>query len=194
AVIFGSSSRGDPAQIEKAEGEKRKAGTNQSRLTSAATKHCKVSIEESSQFASALLLSAGIGNWQIEIVGENADESPYVAMTSKLIEAFPKKGGTFQIEPDASSVSYFWGAGWIMHVLTRLAVNPRRYADWTGSPVIVKHWPDTGWQIDADFPNFLPFPKKISREDQLGDGIMTAIVLAIDRDTTHSLGFTQYYD
>ncbi len=82
-----------------------------------AQKTCHVSIEESSQFASALLLSAKVGNWKIEITGENADESPYVAMTSKLIEAFPKNGGIFQIEPDASSGSYFWGA-WILNQLS----------------------------------------------------------------------------
>jgi 3-phosphoshikimate 1-carboxyvinyltransferase len=185
--IFGNRSRGDETQTKK-------TGIDQSLLTSSPAKKCRVSIEESSQFASALLLSAGIGNWQIEIVGENADESPYVAMTSKLVEAFPKKGGTFQIEPDASSGSYFWGAGWVVYILTRLIVNPQRFADWTGSPVVVKNWPDTGWQIDADFPDFLPFPKKISRENQLGDSIMTAIVLAIDRDAAHSLGFTPYYD
>jgi 3-phosphoshikimate 1-carboxyvinyltransferase len=185
--IFGSRSRGDETQTKK-------TGIDQSLLTSSPAKKCRVSIEESSQFASALLLSAGIGNWQIEIVGENAEESPYVAMTSKLMEAFPKKGGTFQIEPDASSGSYFWGAGWVVYILTRLIVNPQRFADWTGSPVVVKNWPDTGWQIDADFPDFLPFPKKISRENQLGDSIMTAIVLAIDRDAAHSLGFTPYYD
>ena len=73
-------------------------------------KKCHVSIEESSQFASALLLCAKVGNWEVEIVGENAEESPYVAMTSKLMEVFPKSGGTFQIEPDASSGSYFWAA------------------------------------------------------------------------------------
>src|SRR5471032_1306110 len=76
-------------------------------------KKCKVSIEESSQFASALLLCAKIGNWKIEVVGENAEESPYVAMTVKLMEAFPKNGGTLQIEPDASSGSYFWASGQI---------------------------------------------------------------------------------
>ena len=75
-----------------------------------APRKCRVSIEESSQFASALLLSSRIGGWEIEIVGENAEESPYVAMTSKLMEVFPKNGGTFQIEPDASSGSYFWAA------------------------------------------------------------------------------------
>ena len=101
-MIFGGSSRRESAQT---------SGKNQSRLTSAAT----VSIEESSQFASALLLCAKMGGWKVEIVGENAEESPYVAMTSKLIEAFPKSGGKFQIEPDASSGSYFWAADvWIL--------------------------------------------------------------------------------
>src|SRR6188474_568046 len=42
---------------------------------------CRVSIEDSSQFASALLLCAELGRWAIEVVGENAEESPYVAMT-----------------------------------------------------------------------------------------------------------------
>src|SRR6478752_10846774 len=74
---------------------------------------CTVNIEESSQFASALLLCAKVGGWNVEVVGENAEESPYVAMTSKLIEALPKNGGTFQIEPDASSASYFLAAAQI---------------------------------------------------------------------------------
>jgi len=98
--IFGRS-RGDSAQTESAK--------SQSRLTSAAT----VSIEESSQFASALLLCAKTGKWEIKVTGENAEESPYVAMTSELIKVFPKCGGTFQIEPDASSGSYF-GAPQVM--------------------------------------------------------------------------------
>ncbi|MBK7997878.1 MAG: hypothetical protein IPK15_03895 [Verrucomicrobia bacterium] len=68
---------------------------------------CTVSIDASSQFASALLLSAGVGGWSIEVMGENADESPYVVMTSELVKAFPHRGGKFQIEPDASSGSYF---------------------------------------------------------------------------------------
>src|SRR6266850_4207327 len=56
---------------------------------------CRVSIEESSQFASGLLLCAKCGLWSVEVTGENAEESPYVVMTSKLIEAFPRTGGTF---------------------------------------------------------------------------------------------------
>jgi 3-phosphoshikimate 1-carboxyvinyltransferase len=138
---------------------------------------CKVSIEESSQFASALLLSAGIGNWQIEVVGENAEESPYVAMTSKLMEAFPKKGGTFQIEPDASSGSYFAGVGYL-HPESQIQVN---------------HWPDSRWQIDQLILDYIQKLKgfaaesvkgipsispEFSRLTDLGDSIMTGIVCA----------------
>src|SRR3984957_2157411 len=71
---------------------------------------CRVNIRESSQFASALLMCAGYGNWKIEVRGESAEESPYVAMTVELMKIFPKNGGKFQIEPDASSATYFWAA------------------------------------------------------------------------------------
>ncbi len=178
--IFGGRSRGDETQTENAESRKAEGENSQSLLTSAATKKCRVSIEESSQFASALLLSAKVGGWKIEIVGENADESPYVAMTSKLIEAFPKNGGTFQIEPDASSGSYFWAAAWFIIIFewVEFAVKEAHPDD---PPVRVKHWPKSGWQIDADFPYFIPPPEKVSRETQLGDSIMTAIVLAAEK-------------
>jgi hypothetical protein len=68
---------------------------------------CRVSIDSSSQFASALLLCACAGGWQVSVTGENAEESPYVAMTAKLLASFPAGGGTVAIEPDASSGSYF---------------------------------------------------------------------------------------
>ncbi|GDY19893.1 3-phosphoshikimate 1-carboxyvinyltransferase [Verrucomicrobiota bacterium] len=141
---------------------------------------CSVSIKESSQFASALLLCGGRGGWRTEVTGESAEESPYVAMTTRLIEAFPQWGGQFQIEPDASSGSYFWAAAWYVIVLEwiKFAVKERRPDD---PPVRVKHWPKSGWQIDADFPHFIPPPEKVSRETQLGDSIMTAIVLAADK-------------
>jgi 3-phosphoshikimate 1-carboxyvinyltransferase len=117
-------------------------------------KNCRVSIEESSQFASALLLSAGVGGWQIEIIGENAEESPYVAMTSKLMEVFPKNGGTFQIEPDASSGSYFWALNYLYsanEMKDYLDLKPKRQ-----SPVYVLNWPHkSGWQIDSKFPDQL---------------------------------------
>src|SRR5207249_2215246 len=54
---------------------------------------CTVRIEESSQFASALLLCSRVAGWEVTIVGESAEESPYVAMTSKMLEVFPHEGG-----------------------------------------------------------------------------------------------------
>ncbi|HSY74255.1 MAG TPA: hypothetical protein VK810_02185, partial [Dongiaceae bacterium] len=138
----------------------------------AALRSCKVSIEESSQFASALLLCAKIGNWKIEVVGENAEESPYVAMTSKLMEAFPKNGGTFQIEPDASSGSYFWAADHLLSV-EKYSINVK---DWVGLTL------QSGYQIDANFINYLPPAGQplptISRKNNLADSIMTATVIA----------------
>jgi 3-phosphoshikimate 1-carboxyvinyltransferase len=158
---------------------------------------CTVSIEESSQFASALLLCAKHGGWDVKIVGENAEESPYVAMTFKLIEAFPENGGTFQIEPDASSASYFWGVGWlfpisdeasdqdwitgIFHHETDVLGRTRLYRQVPSSQV--RHWPDSDWQIDQRFPGMLfsppelRFPPTVSRNGELGDSVMTAIAL-----------------
>jgi 3-phosphoshikimate 1-carboxyvinyltransferase len=133
---------------------------------------CKVSVAESSQFASALLLSAKAGGWKIEVVGENAEESPYIAMTAKLMETFPKSGGTFQIEPDASSGSYF--------VATSELLGGR-----DARPITVAGWPVSNWQVDANFLIALPLPPVLSRGGQpddglihLGDSIMTAIVIA----------------
>ena len=191
ATIFGRSSRRESAQTSK-------SGMSQSRLTSAAT----VSIEESSQFASALLLCAKHGGWEVKVVGENAEESPYVAMTSELMKAFPHHG-KFQIEPDASSGSYFWGAGWLLEKFefanfvktaqrVKIQDKPETY-QLVGMPELssltVNRWPTSGWQIDADFTIFVraqvaSHPNEISRAHDLGDSIMTAIVLA---SFTHQL-------
>ena len=126
---------------------------------------CRVDIAMSTQFASALLLGAGIGRWQVGIDGEQGAASPYVAMTSSLIDVFPSRGGSFAIEPDASGGSYFLAAG---HILSE-----------AGSlPVQVARWPSSGWQIDTAFPGRLPLPPSTSRQDNLGDSIMTAIAIA----------------
>ena len=177
-------------------------------LTSAAT----VSIEESSQFASALLLCAEVGGWKIKVVGENAEESPYVAMTLELIKVFPKQGGTFQIEPDASSGSYFWGVGWLLakmeflEALQALAQNPDlqhieeiQSAFLGKSGVLVSDWPNSGWQLDADFTIFVrdgkaSHPKVISRSHDLADSIMTAIVLAPFASLPVHLRFVKFTD
>jgi 3-phosphoshikimate 1-carboxyvinyltransferase len=123
-----------------------------------------VSIEESSQFGSGLLLCAEIAGWEIETIGKNADESRYIAMTRHLVQSFPKAGGKYPIEPDASSGSYFWGAEWILKTC--------EFSDWaekafgsdpinrrTGvklpsqenfTDVSVTRWPKSGLQVDAD--------------------------------------------
>jgi 3-phosphoshikimate 1-carboxyvinyltransferase len=176
---------------------------------------CIVSIEESSQFASGLLLCARAGHWTVEVMGDNSEESAYLTMTAKLIEAFPKQGGRFSIEPDASSGSYFLGAELLLP-----ADEPSESAEQSGigsgagaaSRVSVVNWPSSGWQIDEKFPQALNFgldadlmsdierkaragqaltrddlsklerkmqeKKIISRKRDLGDSIMTAIVLA----------------
>ena len=177
---------------------------------------CRVSIEQSSQFASALLLSAKHGGWEIEIVGENADESPYVAMTSKLIEAFPK-GGEFQIEPDASSGSYFWAAGSKKFLNKELRIldfpngEKKECVVYNSEPTVkVAAWPRSGWQMDEQFLKFYIYSETltrnylkshldldekaikqkveedtlygseltVSRQVDLGDSIMTAIVIS----------------
>jgi 3-phosphoshikimate 1-carboxyvinyltransferase len=158
--------------------------------------NCNVSIQESSQFASALLLCKEAGGWNVKILGENADESPYVSMTTKLIKEFPKKGGIFQIEPDASSGSYFWAAGWLFPTssnspdqkvggISRFDLGLYMKGKITRPKffsVRVLHWPTSDWQIDQWFPAQLPSPPDFrgvtSRIHDTGDSIMTAITIA----------------
>jgi 3-phosphoshikimate 1-carboxyvinyltransferase len=172
---------------------------------------CCVSIAESSQFASGLLLCATVGGWHVNVVGENAEESPYVAMTVKLIEAFSVNGGAFHIEPDCSSGSYFLAAGEYEPGGKRKthSEDSRYHHVFSTSTlsVSVARWPETGWQIDQAFLEFLfflhgdsrnpaskshssripdasgeghgsPTFHTVSRRDDLGDSIMTAIVMA----------------
>ena len=131
---------------------------------------------------------------------ESSEPPPYVHMTSQLMEIFPEKGGSFQIEPDASSGSYFLAAA-------RLVRSSAGGHDEALPSVAVAHWPTSRWQIDQCFPEIIrrtvalhhgleahlngiiPDRRKkkgtvpsevssISREKDLGDSIMTAIVLA----------------
>jgi 3-phosphoshikimate 1-carboxyvinyltransferase len=159
---------------------------------------CQVSIDESSQFASALLLSSTVGGWTIETAGKNRDESRYVLMTSHMVEFFPQRG-RYQVEPDASSGSYFWCAGWLLFVseselrVRKLEADLARSLDSTWlSRILVPNWPRSGLQVDADLTNILfastgssslptracGLPKQLSREYDLGDSIMTVTVIA----------------
>ncbi|MDB4609722.1 3-phosphoshikimate 1-carboxyvinyltransferase [Verrucomicrobia bacterium] len=141
---------------------------------------CTVSIRESSQFASALLLSAKAGGWDINTPLEQSEHAPYVEMTRSMIEAFPQnEGAACQIEPDASGGSYFWA---IKHLMSKYGSNP-------SENIQITHWPQTDWQIDTEFPKFLPLPPQISREQDLGDSIMTSIVMA--PWSSHSTTFSE---
>jgi 3-phosphoshikimate 1-carboxyvinyltransferase len=156
---------------------------------------CRVSIEESSQFASALLLSSTIGKWQIEIVGENADESPYVWLTEGVMTAFAEyKDFTYPVEPDESSSSYFKAAGWLLAPHLVNAEKVIRVSAPEGARLI---------QMDVMFSNFFRTANyigwvdnkvqekvinKISRSADLADSIMTAIVMTPFTD--HEIQFT----
>jgi 3-phosphoshikimate 1-carboxyvinyltransferase len=127
-----------------------------------------------------------------------------------LLKSFPEKGGCFLIEPDASSGSYFLGAGWLLrHSELTAVLKAAVMKAGTGTEVSasgltnvsVRHWPVSGLQVDAEFlqlisdkrpptehqhggrmlPSygvFLTLPAQVSREQHLGDSIMTAAVLA----------------
>lgn len=159
---------------------------------------CNVSISESSQFASALLMCARAGGWQVEISGYNPEEAPYVKMTEEMIKVFPSGGGVFEIEADASSASYFIASG--------VLIGEREKE----LSVKVKNFPQSGWQIDQKFEpiyrNFsqqmigggevteeemlekfgekwqqkilLEKPLIYSRKTDLGDSIMTLITIS----------------
>jgi len=150
------------------------------------------------------------------------------------MEAFPKKSGIFQVEPDASSASYFWAADMVapnsiflggmtrelqcsfldfMSSLGKISKSlPIGIAnsDWckiireefiktnqpksvfqglewyensssisvAEVPGIFSQEPKSGLQIDAKFPGVWPGSVELSRLYDLGDSIMTAIVLA----------------
>jgi 3-phosphoshikimate 1-carboxyvinyltransferase len=128
---------------------------------------CTVSVEESSQFASALLLCAEVGGWTVSVTGANEDELPYVDMTWRMVKDFPWQGGVYDVEADASGASYFWGADWLLRDAgNRVAVAPA-----TAS----------GLQADQKFLDLIvdrPWQAAYSRRTDLADSIMTAIVLA----------------
>ena len=128
---------------------------------------CTVSVEESSQFASGLLLCAKAGGWTIAVTGGNEDELPYVEMTRRLVADFPFDGGRYAIEADASGASYFWGADWLLRDRGgRISVEPTLHS---------------GLQADQKFLALTsggPWRAAYSRRTDLADSIMTAIVLA----------------
>jgi len=150
-------------------------------------KQCRVSIAESSQFASALLLSAEVGGWDIEIEGESPNEpwfvseSWYVALTKEMIYQFREfKISQCSIEPDDSSSSYFKAAGWLLAPPQADSIEIVKVKEPIGARLP---------QLDAKFMGYFRFgnhigsleaPTKvteISRLRDLADSIMTAIAI-----------------
>ncbi len=123
---------------------------------------CSVRIQESSQFASALLLAAPYGGWEVSVEEADTEDSSYVELTAALIQQV-RQDGLPVVEADASSASYFWGAAWLL----------------PDSQIRIANWMPRSMQIDARFPELIrKFPNSISRRHDLGDSIMTAIALA----------------
>ena len=79
--------------------------------------------------------------------GSNPDELPYVEMTRRMVEVFPHSGGTFQIEPDASSASYFHACNTLFPTSAPVRVMACQPPKQEGG---------TGWQIDAEYPRLSP--------------------------------------
>ena len=120
-----------------------------------------VNLTDSSQFASALMLICKRAGLQLNFPKWEMEQG-YLTMTDEMTSsAFPTD---YSIEPDYSSASYFWGAGFLAQ-----------------GRVEVKGWGNTKshLQIDGEFPKFLPPPEKVSRRASLGDSIMTLAICAL---------------
>jgi 3-phosphoshikimate 1-carboxyvinyltransferase len=126
----------------------------------------KVSVAdtESSQFASALLLISSV-NKGIQI---DYPPSPYVEMTRKLIESWPASAPRrVQIEPDASSASYFIA-------LNQLNPEHLQISGWNKhSSQMDAHIGDDKLWKGLQSSNF-----EISRKTDLGDAVMTLVIAA----------------
>jgi len=146
---------------------------------------CSVNIEESSQFASALLLCAKVGGWEIEVVGEDSverlGESLYITLTKGLICGFENfKNFTYPIDPDDSSSSYFKAAGWLLAPISSDSIQTVKVKE----PVEARlPQPDVMFSGYFRWPNHIGWPdaktkvSEISRSRDLADSIMTAITI-----------------
>jgi 3-phosphoshikimate 1-carboxyvinyltransferase len=96
---------------------------------------------------------------------EYTDEDYYFVMTVDMVGS--GVFGEYSIEPDLSSASYFFAAGWLGN----------------GDITIARYDPKS-LQIDAQFPNYLPQlkgndPLRVSRVLHLGDSVMTLAVCSL---------------
>lgn len=116
-----------------------------------------VDLSKSSQFASALELVRKRFGFTIQ--PEGFDDDGYYQLTKAMTR---KPAAEMDIEPDASSASYFWAAASLF----------------PGSDVRIRNWPAMSMQLDSKFADALKHrPMKLSRRTDLGDSVMMAAVL-----------------
>ncbi len=124
-----------------------------------------VELTTSTQFASALLLIRRPANLQLAFSKWEFEEG-YLNMTENMIHEGYELAFTsdYAIEPDYSSASYFWAAGFVRS-------GDVQVAGWTKR----KHY----LQLDGKFPNYLPPREIVSRRTDLGDSVMTLAICAL---------------
>ncbi len=115
-----------------------------------------VSDDDSSQFASAILLISKVAGIHVK-----CPSSSYVEMTRQLLKKWKSSTKKQSIEPDASSASYFIA---LQHLHK-------------GS-LKIEQWPKASSQMDHRFTKFLPPKKAVSREKDLGDSVLTLAITA----------------
>ncbi len=116
---------------------------------------------DSSQFASAMILISRTANIRVD-----SPSSPYVDMTRRLMEEWSKPAATREIEPDASSASYFVALQ-RLHPGGRLDLGAR----FAQPSLQIDH------RMSAD-KFWTPFPKRVSRRSDLGDSVLTLVIAA----------------
>ncbi len=120
-----------------------------------------VSDSDSSQFASALLLISKV----IKITVD-CSSSPYVAMTRQLLNEWETASATRDIEPDASSASYFVA---LHRIHSEGELHVERFESKKSSQIDFQISEDRFWK---------PFPKQVSRKSDLGDSVLTLVIAA----------------
>jgi 3-phosphoshikimate 1-carboxyvinyltransferase len=124
-----------------------------------------VELTTSTQFASALLLISQKANIQLAFSKWETEEG-YLTMTENMIHGGYALSFTpdYVIEPDYSSASYFWAAGFVTEGDVQVAGWAKR-----------KHY----LQVDGRFPEHLPPRENVSRRTDLGDSVMTLAICAL---------------
>ena len=123
--------------------------------------------EDSSQFASALWLVSRIS--KTERIEVECEFSPYVEMTKALLKDWENPAKVREIEFDASSAGYFLA----LHYLHRKDEKRR--------PPGMKGLLKNSCQVDRLMEDYWPLREEISRKKDLGDTVLTYVIMAAAR-------------